>query len=137
EIEKKHAARQAESMTQEQRFEQLSPESRVRFGKIKKSCEQIQDNYKSLSPASQEVLAEQVEKFAAIKATALRRLWLVQKYEQMIRAFDTHRLSQDIEGLRGQLTATGIKPRIREAWEQNLEIKEKLLETSERNVLNR
>jgi hypothetical protein len=137
EIEKKFAARQSESLTQEQRYEQLSPESRGRFGRFKRACDQIQENYKSLSAESQGVLAEQVEKFGAIQATALRRLWLAQKYEQMIRAFDSQRLRADIEGLRGQLSATDIKPRIREAWEQNLSIKEKLLETAERNVLNR
>jgi hypothetical protein len=137
EIEKKFAAREVETMTQEQRFEQLSPDSRGRFGKVRRMCEQIQENYKSLSSASQGVLAEQVDKFGAIQATALRRLWLVQRYETMIRAFDSRRLREEIEALRGQLKATDVKPRIREAWEQNLEIKEKLLDTSERNVMNR
>jgi hypothetical protein len=137
EMEKKYAARQVETMTQEQRYEQLSPESRGRFGKVRRMCEQIQENYKSLSSASQGVLTEQVEKFGAIQATALRRLWLVQRYEVMIRACDTRRLREEIEGLRGQLKATDVKPRIREAWEQNLEIKEKLLETSDRNVMSR
>lgn len=137
EIEKKFAARQVVSLSQEQRYEQLSPEARIRFGKLKRLCEQIQDNYKALSAESQGVLAEQVEKFGAIQATALRRLWLVQKYEQMIRTFDEPQVRKQIEALRGQLTATDVKPRIREAWAQNLSLKEKLLESGERNVLNR
>jgi hypothetical protein len=137
EIEKKYAARQVEAMSQEERYEQLLPDAKVRFGKFKRLCAQVEENYKALSPASQGVLAEQVDKFGAILATAGRRLWLAQKYEQMIRAFDTQKVRTEIEQLRGQLTATDLKSRIREAWQQNLEIKEKLLETCDRNVQNR
>jgi hypothetical protein len=137
EIEKKHEARQVEALSHEQRYEQLSPENKNRFGQFRRLCRQVQDNYKALSAESQSVLAEQVEKFEALLATALRRLWLVQKYEQMIRAFDVQRVKTEIEQLRKQLTATNVKPRIRDAWEQNLEIKEKLLESADRNVLNR
>jgi hypothetical protein len=134
EIEKKHAARQVESLSQEQRYEQLSLESKARFGHFKRLCVQIQDNYRSLSSESQGLLADQASKFEAILAVALRRLWLVQKYEQMIRAFDLQKVRTEIEKLRGMLTATKIEPRIREAWEQNLQIKEKLVETADRNV---
>jgi hypothetical protein len=137
EIEKKYAARQVEEMSQEQRYEQLTPESKVRFGKFKRLCEQIEGNYKALSSASQGVLAEQVEKFGALQATALRRLWLVHKYEQMIRGFDEQNLRREIQQLKGQLGSEGLKPRLKEAWEQNLEIKEKLLETADKNVQNR
>lgn len=137
EIEKKFAARQVVTLSQEQRYQQLSPEARVRFGKVKRLCEQIQDNYKALSAESQGVLAEQVEKFGAIQATALRRLWLAQKYEQMIRSFDAIQVRKEIESLQGQLTATDVKQRIREAWQQNLSLKQKLLESGDRNVLNR
>ncbi len=137
EIQRKQDARQEETLSQEQRYEQLSPENKNRFGHFRRLIRQIQDNYKALSVASQNVLGEQVEKFDAILATALRRLWLVQKYEQMIRAFDLQRVRTDMEQLQRQLTATNVKPRIREAWEQNLQIKGKLLETADRNVLNR
>jgi hypothetical protein len=137
EIEKKFAARQVATLSQEQRYEQLGPEARMRFSKIKRLTEQIQDNYRALSAESQSVLAEQIEKFGAIQATALRRLWLVQKYEQMIRSFDTMAVKKQIEALQGQLTATDVKQRIRDAWQQNLQIKEKLLETGEKNVLSR
>jgi hypothetical protein len=137
EIEKKLAARHVETLSQEQRYDQLADNSKQRFHQFQRLCRQIQDNYKALSPASQNVLGEQVEKFEALKATALRRLWLVQKYEQMIRAFDTQRVEKEIATLRQQLGAKDVKPRIQEAWEQNLQIKEKLLETADRNVQNR
>ena len=51
-------------------------------------CERILSNYRGLSPESQSVLAEQGAKFEAIQANFLRHLWLVQKYGEMIDAFD-------------------------------------------------
>src|SRR5688572_14704115 len=92
EIEKKYAERESETLSQEQRYEQLAPEAKARFAQLKRFCQQIQENYQGLSAASQGVLAEQVEKFDAILATALRRLWLAQKYEQLVRSFDASRL---------------------------------------------
>jgi len=137
EIEKKHAARQIETMSQEQRYEQLSLESKARFGQFKRLCGQISENYRSLSSESQGLLADQAGKFDAILAVAIRRLWLVQKYEQMIRGFDLQKVRGEIEKLRGMMTATNVQDRIRDAWEQNLTIKEKLVETADRNVQSR
>jgi hypothetical protein len=137
EVEKNLAERREETLSQEQRYDQLAAEAKARLLKIKRTCGQIQENYKSLSPASQDVLGEQVQKFSAIQATALRRLWLVQKYEQMIRSLDIQQIQRQIEALRLELAAPDTTDRIRDAWQQNLEIKEKLLETAERNVLNR
>lgn len=137
EIEKKYAARQVETMSQEQRYEQLGLEPKARFGQMKRLCGQIQEHYKGLSAESQGMLVEQGQKFDAILATSLRRLWLVQKYDQMVRAFDAQKAKQETDKLRYQLSNKDLQPRVREALEQNLEIKEKLLETVERNGHNR
>jgi hypothetical protein len=137
EIEKKYAAREVETLSQEQRYEQLSMESKSRFGQFKRVCGQIQENYRALSSESQGMLADQSNKFDAMLAVALRRLWLVQKYEQMIRAFDLGKVRSEIESLHGMLSAKDIKPRMKEAWEQNLAIKEKLVESADRNIQNR
>jgi hypothetical protein len=137
EIEKKYAARQVETLSQEQRYEQLGLEAKGRFGQMKRLCEQIQEQYKGLSSESQGIVAEQAAKFDSVLATALRRLWLVQKYEQMVRAFDPLRVKQDCDKLRHQLSGKELQPRVREALEQNLEIKEKLLETVDRNAHSR
>jgi hypothetical protein len=134
EIEKKHAARQVETMSQEQRYEQLAIEAKARFGQFKRICGQIQENYRALSSESQGLLADQAGKFDAILAVAIRRLWLVQKYEQMIRGFDLQKVRAEIEKLRGLMSATDVQPRIRDAWEQNLQIKEKLVESADKNV---
>jgi hypothetical protein len=137
EIEKKYAARQVETLSQAERYDQLPAESKARFDALRRLCRQIQGNYSGLSAASQGILAEYSEKFDAILGTCLRRLWLAQKYEQMIRAFDAARLAADIEKLRGSLAVKDLAPRVREAWEQNVAIKEKLLAAGERNVANR
>jgi hypothetical protein len=137
EIERKYAARQTETLSQEQRYEQLPLEAKSRFGQLKRLCSQIQENYKGLSAESQNILAEQTEKFDAILATALRRLWLVQKYEHMVRAFDANKVKSEMDKLKYQLGLKELQPRVREALEQNFEIKGKLLETAERNVQNR
>jgi hypothetical protein len=137
EIEKKYAARHMETLSQEQRYEQLGLEAKARFGQMKRLCEQIQEHYKGLSAESQGILADQATKFDGILATSLRRLWLVQKYDQMVRAFDPLKVKQDCDKLRHQLAGKELQPRVREALEQNLEIKEKLIETVDRNNQNR
>lgn len=137
EIEKKYAARQVESLSQADRYEQLAPDSRTRFDGLRRLCRQIQGNYGGLSAASQGIMAEYTDKFDAILATCLRRLWLSQKYEQMIRAFDGVRAKAEIDKLQGALAVKDVAPRIREAWQQNLAIKQKLLAAVDRNVANR
>jgi hypothetical protein len=137
EIEKKYAARQVETLSQSERYDQLSPESRTRYDSLKRLCRQIQGNYRGLSPASQGIMAEYGDKFDAILGTCLRRLWLAQKYEQIIRAFDAGKVKSEIDKLRSSLTVKDIEPRVKEAWEQNLAIKEKLLGAVDKNVANR
>lgn len=137
EIEKKYAARQVESLSQAERYDQLPPDSKARYDALRKLCRQIQGNYGGLSAASQGILAEYTDKFEAILATCLRRLWLVQKYDAMIRAFDAGKVKTEIARLQAQLAEKGTASRVTEAWQQNLEIKEKLLAAGERNVANR
>lgn len=137
EIERKYAARQVESLSQAERYDQLPPDSKARYDALRKLCRQIQGNYNGLSAASQGILAEYSDKFEAILATCLRRLWLVHKYEAMIRAFDAGRVEGEIARLQAQLAGKGVAPRVAEAWQQNLEIKQKLLAAVERNVANR
>jgi hypothetical protein len=137
EIEKKFAAREVESLSQAERYDQLSPDSKTRFDSLKRLCRQIQGNYRGLSTASQGIMAEYGDKFDAILGTCLRRLWLAQKYEQMIRAFDSDKVKAEIDKLKGALAVKDIAPRVKEAWEQNLAIKEKLLAAVDRNVGNR
>jgi hypothetical protein len=137
EIEKKYAAREVESMSQAERYDQLGTEQKARYDSLKRLCRQIQGNYRGLSPASQGIMAEYGDKFDAILATCLRRLWLAQRYEQLIRAFDAGKVKADIDKLKGALAVPDVEPRVKEAWEQNLGIKEKLLAAVDRNVANR
>ena len=137
EIEKKYAARQVETLSQEQRYEQLDLAAKGRFGQMRRLCDQIKDQYKGLSSESQHIVADQGGKFDAILTTSLRRLWLVQKYDQMTRAFDALKVKQECDRIRHQLSGKDLQPRVREALEQNLEIKEKLIETVERNSQSR
>jgi hypothetical protein len=137
EIEKKYAARQTESLSQNERYDQLHPDQKLRYDGLKKLCRQIQGNYQGLTTASQGILSEYTDKFEAVLATCLRRLWLVKKYDSMIRAFDAEKVKADTEKLKTALAAEGLSPRVAEAWKQNLAIKEKLLAAVDRNVANR
>ncbi len=137
EIEKKYAERQAETMSQEQRFEQLSAGAKQRFIALRRVCEQIQNNYRSLSPESQGILAEQQRKFDAILATCLRQLWIVESYERIGRTADADRLAEEIGHVERAVEKPGLEPRVREAWLQNLGIKRKLLETMSSNAASR
>src|SRR6185295_11269518 len=85
----------------------------------------------------QGILAEYNAKFDAILATCLRRLWLAQKYDLMTRAFDEGKVRAEIAKLTEALAAPDVATRVKEAWQQNLAIKEKLLAAGERNVANR
>jgi hypothetical protein len=137
EIEKKFAARQVEELSQVERYDQLSPEGKKRFDVLQRLCRQIQGNYRGLSAASQGILAEYNQKFDAILATCLRRLWLVQKYGQLIHALDADEVEADITRLESDLASEDVAPRVKEAWQQNLAIKQKLLDAARKNVANR
>lgn len=137
EIEKKYASRNAEVMTQEQRFAEMRPEGKQRFAEIRKLTEHIERNYKALSPNAQDVLADQREKFDAMLATVLRRLWLLEKHDQMTRAFDEGRVRYDVKQIEKSLEEKGAEPRLREALGQNLEIKKRLLEAYDTNMANK
>jgi hypothetical protein len=137
EIEKKYAARQSETISQNERFDQLHPDQKLRYDGFKKLCRQIQGNYSGLTTASQGIMAEYADKFEAILATCLRRLWLVRKYDTMIQSFDSKKARADVEKLKTALTAEDLAPRVKDAWQQNLDIKEKLLAAVDRNIANR
>ena len=133
EIEQKASQRQYETMSGEQRYGELPGPMRQRYDRLRQLCGQVQENYRGLSPASQGVLADQTEKFNAILANALRRLWLLQKYEELARTFSARQVKDEIGKIKMALESTTLDPRVREAWQQNLSIKEKLLASADRN----
>lgn len=137
EIEKKHAARQHQALSQEQRFEALSPAARNRFIHLRQLCQKIQANYRGLSQASQNIIADQESKFDILLASCLHRFWLVQKYDEMIGGFSEQQGQGEIEQIREALAAPGLDPRVREALEKNLQIREQLARTIRENVANR
>lgn len=137
EIEKKHAERQHQAMSQEQRFAALSPASRGRFDRLRRLCEKIQANYRGLSQASQNITADQESKFDVILASCLHRLWLVQKYDEMIGGFNEKQAQRDIEQVQEALAAPDLDPRVREALEKNVEIRQQLFRSVRENVANR
>lgn len=136
-IEKKHAERQHQAMSQEQRFEALSPNAKNRFVRLRQLCQKIQANYRGLSQASQNIIADQESKFDALLASCLHRLWLVQKYDEMIGGFNEKQEQGEIEQVREALAAEGLEPRVREALEKNLQIRERLFQSVRENVSSR
>lgn len=136
-IEKKHAERQHQAMSQEQRFEALSPNAKNRFVRLRQLCQKIQANYRGLSQASQNIIADQESKFDVLLASCLHRLWLVQKYDEMIGGFNEKQEQGEIEQVREALAAEGLEPRVREALEKNLQIRERLFQSVRENVSSR
>ena len=81
-------------------------------------------------------MAEQAAKFDAVLASFLRRLWLLQKYDEMASASDNGRVRQEIERLNRQLAIAELAPRVREALQKNLEIQRQLVQAVEKNEQN-
>ncbi|MEO7794618.1 MAG: hypothetical protein ABIV06_07565 [Thermoanaerobaculia bacterium] len=133
EIEKKFAAREAQEMSLDQQLGALSASARGRLQRLQQLCERIQSNYKGLSPASQGVMADQGEKFDAVLGSFLKRLWLLQKYEEMAGASDDGIVRQEIERLDRQLATAELAPRVREALQKNLEIQRQLVLAVQKN----
>lgn len=137
EIEKKYAARQASELSQEEQLKALPGASRSRLGRVQALCERIEANYRGLSPASQGVMAEQSEKFDTILGAFLRRLWLIQKYDEMAAASDGQQVASEIARLSTELTDQSLPPRVREALQKNLEIQRELERAMGKNEHNR
>ncbi len=64
-------------------------------------------------------------------------MWLLKKYDEMSALYDGGRIGAEVKKLREALAQPGLDGRVREAYEQNLAIKEKLIESGDRNVTNR
>ena len=141
EIEKKFADRDAVEMSQKEQWDALPAAHRARFERLRQLVGKVQANYKGLSVASQGIVAEQEAKFDVILAACLKRLWLLQKYDEMQSAFDEKQVEQEIAQLRAALdkpvAESDLEPRVREAIEKNLEIKEQLIGATKQNVANR
>ncbi|HVR96623.1 MAG TPA: hypothetical protein VMW27_08420, partial [Thermoanaerobaculia bacterium] len=137
EIEKKYAERQHQALSQEQRFDALAPAAKARFIRLRQLCEKIQGNYRGLSQASQNIVADQESKFDVMLASCLHRLWLVQKYDEMIGAFSESQARTELEKVKQALAVPNLDPRVRDALEKNLEIRERLFQTIQENVASR
>lgn len=137
EIEKKYAARDAHSMTQQQQYAALPPDLKNRFERLRALVARIQGNYKGLSVASQSIVAEQSEKFDVLLASCLRRFWLLFKYEEMGAAVHEGRIAAEIEEIQAAVQQGTLDPRVREAYQKNLQIKEELLRAARKNLANR
>jgi hypothetical protein len=137
-IERKVARRDAHSVSQDEQYRELPTALRERFLRLKHASERIQANYRSLSPVTQGLLADQSEKLEAILVSCLRRLWLLKKHDDLDAALDEEALEAEIAGLQERLAAAeadgaSVERRVRDAWTQNLEIKQRVLATARRN----
>lgn len=137
EIERKYAAREASEMSQDEQLKALPGAARSRLGRVQALCDRVEANYRGLSPASQGVMAEQAEKFDTILAGFLRRLWLIQKYDEMAAASSGPEVAAEIARLTNELASTALPPRVREALEKNLEIQRQLESAMSKNFQNR
>src|SRR5262249_33281606 len=93
--------------------------------------------YRGLSPASQEMLADQSSKFDAILASCLRRLWIQQKLDEIAVAANPRALASEIAGLQKDLENQALPQRVRDALQKNVEIKTELARQLESNETNR
>jgi len=137
EVESKFATREAHAMSQEELFAALQAQGQQRYRRLQALCMRIQDNYRGLSPASQEMLADQTGKFDAILASCLRRLWVQQKLEEIALAANPRALQSEIAGLKKELENQALPQRVRDAMQKNVEIKTELARQLESNDTNR
>jgi hypothetical protein len=137
EIERKHASRQAVVLTQEQQLEALPESSQRRFERLRALCRRVQENYRGLSPESQGLVADQAAKFDAVLASCLKRLWLLDRYDQMAEAVDGAATQRELELLDRKLADGGLPERVREALAKQRQIKAELHKAVERNRANR
>ena len=137
EIERKHASRQAVVLTQEQQLEALPEGSQRRFERLRALCRRVQENYRGLSPESQGLVADQAAKFDAVLASCLKRLWLLDRYDQMAEAVDGAATQRELELLDRRLADGGLPERVREALAKQRQIKAELHKAVERNRANR
>ncbi len=137
EIEKKYADRRAIEMNREERMRGLSKAARARLDRMSLLCDRIQENYRGLSPASQGVLADQRSKFDAMLEAFLKRLWIAERYDELAGATDVDVLEREIAELERARDHEDLAPRVAEALEKNLEIKQQLLEALEKNEHSR
>jgi hypothetical protein len=137
EIEGKFAAREAHALSQEEMFAALPAPGQQRYRRLQQLCMRIQDNYRGLSPASQEMLADQTGKFDAILASCLRRLWIQQKLDEIAVAANPRALQNEIAGLKKDLENPALPQRVHDALQKNVEIKTELARQLESNETNR
>ena len=136
-IEKKHAERRSYEMTRDERLRALSKAARARIERMEELIGDVQENYRGLSPASQEIVAEQRSKFESILDAFLKRIWLVERYDELAATTDPDVVRREIEQLIRAREEEGLPQRVREALEKNLEIKTELLEALDKNEANR
>jgi len=137
EIESKVARRDAHSVTQEEQYRELPSAHRERFVRLKQATERIQTNYRTLAPETRGMLADQSEKLEAILVSCLRRLWLMKKHDELDAALDEDALEAEVAELQARIAAAAasddVEARVRDAWSQNVEIKQRVLATARRN----
>jgi hypothetical protein len=136
-IEKKFAERRAEEMSRDERLKSLSKASRARFERMRALCETIQEQYRGLSAASQGILADQREKFDSLLDASLKRIWLVERYDELAASTDPAVVKREIAQLTHAREQEQLPPRVREALDKNLEIKGELVEALDKNETNR
>ncbi len=135
-IEKKFAERKAEEMTRDERARALSKAARARFETLRDLCDTIQKHYRGLSPASQEILADQRAKFDSILDAFLKRVWLVERYDELAATVDSAVVEREIAQL-VRAREEELPARVREALDKNLEIKRELIEALDKNESSR
>lgn len=137
EIEKKFAERKALEMSRDERLRALSKAARARFERLRALCDSILEHYRGLSPASQGILADQRTKFEAILEAFTKRIWLVERYDDLADSTDPEVLRREIEGLERAQAEEELPRRVREALEKNLDIKRQLFAALEKNEASR
>jgi predicted nucleic acid-binding protein len=136
-IEKKFAERKAVELTRDERQRSLSKAARARLQRLSDLCDTIQEHYRGLSPASQGILADQRAKFDNLLDAFLKRIWLVERYDDLASNTDPEVVRREIDQLVRARDEEHQAERVREALDKNLEIKRELLEALDKNEASR
>jgi hypothetical protein len=106
-------------------FQQLPPETRLRYAELDKVCKAVRANYGWLSATSQMLVSQMEERLRGLLEAYLRLLCAGQQHIDYLRTTNPDAIKREIDGLQQK---QGQLPKVQEINQQRVEILNKRLE---------
>jgi len=107
-------------------FQQLPPETRLRYAELDKVCKAVRANYGWLSATSQMLVGQMEERLRGLLEAYLRLLGAGQQHVDYLRTTNPDAIKREIDQL--QQKQSGQLPKVQEINQQRIEILNKRLE---------